>query len=118
MDNPENTHREDARFRVLRLLEERPEMTQREIASALGISLGGVNYCLRGLVEKGNVKVRNFRKNKNKLAYAYVLTPKGLGVRAAMTREFLERRMSEYHALRDEIKALEAELAKAGGGPG
>ena len=85
-------------------------MTQREIANALGISLGGVNYCLRGLIERGNVKVQNFRASTNKRGYAYVLTPNGLSARAAMTREFLERRMAEYQALHDEIEALEADL--------
>ena len=101
--------RDDARFRILRLLEDHPQMTQRDIADALGISLGGVNYCLRGLVERGNVKVQNFRASNNKRAYAYVLTPKGLQSRAAMARDFLERRMAEYQALHDEIEALEAE---------
>ena len=85
-------------------------MTQREIASALGISLGGVNYCLRGLIERGNVKVQNFRASTNKRGYAYVLTPKGLQSRAAMARDFLERRMAEYQALHDEIEALQADL--------
>ena len=85
-------------------------MTQREIANALGISLGGVNYCLRGLIERGNVKVQNFRASTNKRGYAYVLTPNGLSARAAMTRDFLERRMAEYQALHDEIEALEADL--------
>ena len=102
--------RDDARFRILRLLEDHPQMTQRDIADALGISLGGVNYCLHGLVERGNVKVQNFRASNNKRAYAYVLTPKGLQSRAAMARDFLERRMAEYQALHDEIEALEAEL--------
>ena len=90
-------------------------MTQREIASALGISLGGENYCLRGLVERGSVKVNNFRTSTNKRGYAYVLTPKGLRARATMTREFLERRMAEYQALHDEIEALEAEMGDAEG---
>ena len=86
--------------------EEQPEMTQREIADALGISLGGVNYCLKGLVERGNVKVQNFRTSTNKLAYAYVLTPRGIRSRAALTKTFLARRLAEYEALRDEIESL------------
>ena len=81
-------------------------MTQREIADALGISLGGVNYCLKGLVERGNVKVQNFRTSTNKLAYAYVLTPRGIRSRAALTKTFLARRLAEYEALRDEIESL------------
>ena len=85
-------------------------MTQREIADALGISLGGVNYCLKGLVERGNVKVQNFRTSTNKLAYAYVLTPRGIRARAALTKAFLARRMAEYEALRDEIESLAGPL--------
>lgn len=114
MSPPEGSCRDDARFRVLRLLEDNPEMSQREIAEALGISLGGVNYCLKGLVDKGNIKVRNFRTSRNKLAYAYVLTPRGLAAKAAMTRAFLARRMAEYEAIREEIADLEAELGEQG----
>jgi len=105
---------EDARFRVLRLLEDNPEITQREISDTLGLSLGGVNYCLKGLMEKGLVKVQNFRTSRNKLAYAYILTPQGIGTRVAMTRTFLARRMAEYEALKDEISALEAEIGEEG----
>ena len=102
--------RDDARFRILRLLEEHPQMTQRQIADTLGISLGGVNYCLRGLVERGSVKVNNFRTSTNKLAYAYVLTPKGISARAALAQAFLARRLAEYEALRAEIDALAGEF--------
>lgn len=104
--------REDARFRIMRLLEEKPEMSQREIAEALGISLGGVNYCLKGLVEKGQVKVRNFRSSRNKMQYAYILTPQGASEKAAMTGRFLRRRMQEYEALRAEIEALREEVGE------
>ncbi len=106
--------REDARFRILRLLEERSEMTQREIAAELGLSLGGVNYCLRGLAERGAIKVRNFRTSRNKLAYAYLLTPKGLAEKARLTRGFLERRRAEYDALKAEIEDLSAEIGAGG----
>ena len=115
MTRPASQFRDDARFRILRLLEDHPHMTQRDIADALGISLGGVNYCLRGLVERGSVKVNNFRTSSNKRGYAYVLTPKGLHTRAVMTRDFLERRMAEYQALLDEIEALEAEIGNSEG---
>jgi len=96
---------------VLRLLEEQPDLTQRQIADALGISLGAVNFCLRGLIERGAVKVGNFRTSRNKRAYAYVLTPRGMSEKARLGRGFLERRMLEYAALRAEIDALEEELA-------
>ncbi|PWK53120.1 EPS-associated MarR family transcriptional regulator [Silicimonas algicola] len=108
--------RDDARFRILRLISDRPEMSQRELAEALGLSLGGVNFCMKGLVERGMVKVRNFRKSGNKLAYAYFLTPQGASEKAALTRAFLERRMAEYQALKAEIEALEAEVGTADAG--
>ena len=95
---------------MLRLLEDSPELTQREISDALGISLGAVNFCLRGLVEKGAVKVENFRTSRNKRAYGYLLTPRGLTEKARLTRGFLERRMTEYAALRAEIEDLSAEV--------
>ena len=107
--------RDDARFRILRLISERPEISQRELAEALGLSLGGVNYCMKGLVERGMVKVGNFRRSGNKLAYAYFLTPRGASEKAAMTRAFLERRMAEYQALKQEIEALEAEVGTVEG---
>lgn len=75
MPRPKN---EDAHFRVLRLLEQNPELSQRDVAEALGVSLGAANYVLRALVEKGQVKVQNFRAADNKLRYAYILTPRGM----------------------------------------
>lgn len=95
---------------ILRLVEKRPERTQREIASSLGISLGAANFCLRALVEKGLVKVRNFRASDNKLRYAYVLTPRGLSAKIDMTRAFLKRKLDEYETLRGEIETLQQEL--------
>jgi EPS-associated MarR family transcriptional regulator len=106
---------EDAHFRIMRLLETHPEMSQREMARALGISLGGVNYCLGALVEKGLVKIENFRAAEHKLRYAYVLTPQGFAEKARLTRGFLRRKMREYEALRAEIESIEAELAKGEG---
>lgn len=116
MSGSPSAFREEASFQILRLLEARPELTQREIASELGISLGGVNYCLRALIEKGEVKVRNFRASDNKLRYAYLLTPQGIASRAALTQRFLRRKMQEYEALKAEIAALEAELKGISGG--
>ena len=101
----------DVRFRLLRLLEQNPDLSQRDIARELGVSLGATNYVLRALVDKGQVKIRNFRASNNKLRYAYILTPKGLESRARLTAGFLRRKRKEYDALRAEIEALEEELS-------
>jgi len=106
--------REDAHYRTLRLLEANPGMSQRDLARALGISLGGAHYCLTALIAKGLVKAENFRISENKLRYAYILTPKGLGAKARLARDFLQRKMVEYEALRTEIESIEAELQAAG----
>jgi EPS-associated MarR family transcriptional regulator len=103
---------EDTYFRVLCLLATKPEMNQREMAKALGVSLGGVNYCLRALVAKGLVKLHNFQKNDNKLGYAYLLTPIGLAEKLALTSHFLQRKQQEYLALKAEIEALEKSINK------
>ncbi|UOA34118.1 hypothetical protein DSM110093_03953 (plasmid) [Sulfitobacter sp. DSM 110093] len=105
---------EDTRFRVMRALEADPKLSQRELAKSLGVSLGLVNYCLKGLVDKGQVKVSNFRASNNKLRYAYVLTPRGVLARAKLTRAFLKRRMVEHEALMAEIEALQEEVETAG----
>lgn len=101
---------EDVRFRLLRLLDDNPDLSQREIAEELGVSLGATNYVLKALVEKGQVKVRNFRASKNKLRYAYILTPSGIEAKARLTSEFLQRKYAEYEALKAEISALEADI--------
>ena len=101
---------EDLRFRVLRLLQENPEMSQRDIATAVGISVGGVHYCLNALVEKGMVKLGNFSAANDKRRYAYLLTPKGLTEKAALTSRFLKRKMEEYEALKKEIETLQTEV--------
>ncbi|EEB82353.1 transcriptional regulator [Roseobacter sp. GAI101] len=93
----------------MHLLEQNPELSQRQLADALGISLGAVNYCLRALVEKGEVKIRNFRAADNKLRYAYILTPKGIRRKSLLTAGFLQRKLREYNALKDEIAALKSE---------
>ncbi|MFY0620526.1 MAG: MarR family EPS-associated transcriptional regulator [Pelagimonas sp.] len=101
---------EDTHFRVLRLLQENPEMSQRELAEAVGVSVGGMHYALNALIEKGLVKLGNFTAAEDKRRYAYVLTPKGIARKAALTRAFLARKMEEYEALRDEIEALTQEI--------
>jgi len=100
---------EDTTFRVLRMLQSNPDMTQREIAEQLGISASGLNYCLKALIDKGWVKVQNFGQSKNKFGYIYVLTPQGIAEKALLTGRFLKRKMAEYEQLRAEIDALTAE---------
>jgi EPS-associated MarR family transcriptional regulator len=102
----QDQRRDDVRFRVLRSLEEHPEYSQRDLACALGVSLGSVNYCLNALIDKGHVKLSNFRSSNNKLRYMYVLTPKGVAERVLLTGSFLQRKLAEYEALRVEIQAL------------
>jgi EPS-associated MarR family transcriptional regulator len=104
---------EDTYFRVMRLLEENPDLTQRELAEKLGISVGGLNYCLKALMEKGLVKMKNFANSKNKFGYVYVLTPSGMAEKAAITQRFLKRKMEEYEALKAEIQALKSEAEKS-----
>lgn len=84
---------EDTFFRVLRLLEDNPDLTQRELSEKLGMSLGGLNYCLKALMDKGFVKVRNFQDSKNKFKYIYILTPAGIAQKIALTSRFLKRKM-------------------------
>lgn len=100
----------DVHFRVLHLLDEEPELTQRELAQKLGISLGGVNYCLKSLIEVGHIKVGNFSKNPNKSVYLYLLTPQGIAEKANLTADFLKRKMAEYHALKKEINAIKSKV--------
>ena len=101
---------EDTHFRVLALLEKNPDISQRDLAKELGISLGGANYSLRALVEKGMVKAQNFSSSDKKLAYAYILTPKGLAEKSLLTARFLRRKMDEYEALKAEIESLQHAL--------
>jgi EPS-associated MarR family transcriptional regulator len=98
---------------VLSLLESQPDLNQREMAKALGVSLGGVNYCLRALVAKGLVKIHNFQENESKLGYAYLLTPQGMAEKIALTGRFLKRKQEEYAALRAEIEALQKAVGES-----
>lgn len=102
---------EDTYFRVLRMLQDNPDMTQREIAQQLGVSTSGLNYCLNALIDKGWVKVQNFQNSKNKFKYVYLLTPQGIAEKMALTDRFLKRKMTEYEALKSEIEALQREAA-------
>jgi EPS-associated MarR family transcriptional regulator len=101
---------EDTYFRVMRILQENPDLTQRELAEKLGISVGGLNYCLKALMGKGLVKMKNFANSKNKFGYVYVLTPTGMAEKAAITHRFLRRKLDEYEALKAEIEALKTEV--------
>ncbi len=101
---------EERHLKALRLLELNPEMTQRELAEALGVSVGAANYCLKALVERGWVKLENFQKNPNKLGYLYLLTPMGIAAKTQLTASFLRRKIAEYEALRVEIDQLRCEV--------
>ena len=101
---------EDTQFRLLNLLQDQPRISQRALAQALGISFGGVNYCLKALSEKGLVKMQSFRANTNKLQYAYLLTPNGMAQKVELTGRFLARKIEEYEALKAEINHLRSEL--------
>lgn len=103
---------EEIHFKVLRLLEGKPDISQRELAMELGISLGKANYCLKALLDKGWIKARNFKNSKNKWAYAYLLTPQGIEQKARITARFLKRKMSEYEELQKEIELLKCEMEK------
>ena len=100
---------DENRYQLLKLLEENPEMSQRQIAAALGVSLGKVNFCLRALIEIGSVKVANFSRSSNKKVYVYLLTPKGIEEKARVTLRFLAKKQNEYEVLKREINELKNE---------
>ena len=91
-------------FEVLRKIQNKPESTQRQLAEDLGFSLGKLNYCLKALIDKGLVKIENFRKNPKKLNYIYVLTPKGITEKTKITINFMEMKIKEYDELKIELK--------------
>jgi len=103
---------EEAHYRLLRLLDSSPQLTQRELAREMGVSLGKVNYCISALIEKGWIKARNFRNSNNKLAYAYLLTPRGIEQKATITVQFLHRKVAEYESLKKEIAQLRREVGQ------
>jgi EPS-associated MarR family transcriptional regulator len=100
----------ETHLKVLRHIEANPEVTQRELAQELGVSLGKVNYCLKALIQKGWVKANNFKNNKNKAAYAYLLTPQGIEQKAKITLRYLKSKMREYESLKEEIAQLQSEV--------
>jgi EPS-associated MarR family transcriptional regulator len=103
---------DEYRYRILKLLEADPHASQRRIADELGISLGRVNYCLKALIDKGLVKVNNFRNNANKRTYLYLLTPKGIEEKTKVTVQFLQVKMAEYEAVKREIEELQREAGE------
>ncbi|KZN15074.1 MarR family EPS-associated transcriptional regulator [Marinomonas sp. TW1] len=101
---------EESRYKILKELEQDSDISQRELAKRLGISLGKTNFCLKALVEKGLIKAENFKNNTNKVGYLYLLTPKGIEEKVSLTQRFLKRKVAEYEALEKEIEQLRREV--------
>jgi EPS-associated MarR family transcriptional regulator len=97
---------DEYRYKILKLVETKPEISQRELAAALGISLGKANFCLKALIKVGLLKATNFRNSKNKLAYMYLLTPNGIEEKSSITLRFLKSKMQDYESLQAEIALL------------
>ena len=104
---------DDARYKILKKLENNPDISQRQLAEELGISLGKINFCLQALIEKGLIKAKNFSQSQKKTRYLYVLTPAGIENKAALTKRFLKRKIAEYEALHAEIEEIRRELGSA-----
>jgi len=102
-------NQKDIRLDLLRRLEINPEYTQRELSQEMGVSLGKVNYCMKKLIEKGLVKITNFKQNPNKMSYSYILTSRGIEEKTKLTFSFLKRKMTEYEILKKEINELKLE---------
>jgi EPS-associated MarR family transcriptional regulator len=102
---------DELHYKIIKLVEGNPNISQRELAKQLGVSLGKANYCLKAIMKVGLIKIRNFRNNQNKLSYAYILTPKGIEQKAAITARFLKSKQKEYDELKKEIETLKKDLA-------
>ena len=102
---------QETHLKILRHLEDNPDVTQRQLAAGLGISLGKANYCMKALINKGLVKAKNFKNSANKRAYLYILTPKGIETKTRISVRFLQRKVEEYEALRIDIEQLKTELS-------
>jgi EPS-associated MarR family transcriptional regulator len=105
---------DEMRYKLMRLLDGNPGMSQRDVARELGISLGKANYCLQALVRKGWIKATNFKNSHNKAAYMYLLTPRGLESKATLTVRYLQVKIREYEALRVEIEEMRREAQRSG----
>ena len=103
-------HSSDTEYIILRILKDNPKITQREMAKELGLSLGKTNYIVRALVDKGWVKLSNFKRSDNKLGYIYLLTPEGVSEKTVLAQNFLKRKSEEYNKLKKEIEMLKNEL--------
>lgn len=103
---------DEIRYQILKALEDNPTMSQRELASLLGVSLGKANYCLKALIKQGLIKAENFTSNPDKRVYAYLLTPTGVKEKAKVTVRFLQRKMNEYEQIKKEIARLKNEVEK------
>ncbi len=101
--NINKKHNSEDEFNLMRSLNKNPKYSQRELADDLGFSLGKLNYCLKALQKKGLVKINNFKNNKNKINYIYLLTPKGIAAKTKLTINFMKKKMQEYDALKKEI---------------
>ena len=99
-------------FQILKSLERDFHPTQRQLSNDLGVSLGKINYCLKSLIEKGFIKVNNFRNNKNKIQYSYLLTPKGIEEKSKLTLSFIRTKTQEYESLKQEIESLKQEAKR------
>lgn len=106
---------QETQFKALKLLEQNPHFSQRELSAELGVSLGKTHYVVKALINMGWVKLDNFRRSDNKLGYAYLLTAKGISEKASITARFLARKQLEYDALRDEIEQLKTEVGEGSG---
>jgi EPS-associated MarR family transcriptional regulator len=105
---------DEVRYKLLRLLETNPELSQRQVARSLGVSLGKTNYCLKALIQRGLVKATNFRNHENKILYTYYLTPRGIEEKARVTMRFLQRKLEEYQALQAEIEQIRSDVRANG----
>jgi len=105
---------DEVRYRLMQRLARDPAATQRELAAEMGVSVGKINYCLRALMEKGHIKLDNFRRNPDKTHYTYLLTPAGIEAKTWATVQFLRRKRAEYETIRSEIDALQRELMALG----
>jgi len=106
------TTTEQAQLHILKIVEEQPEISQRQLAERLGVSLGKINYLLRALLDKGHIKAGNFLRAEDKLKYAYLLTPEGMSAKLQLTRSYLARKELEYLAMKSEIESMRDELAR------
>jgi EPS-associated MarR family transcriptional regulator len=101
---------DEYRYKILKELQQNPDISQRELARRLGVSLGKVNFCIKALIDKGLVKAGNFKKNPNKVGYLYLLTPRGFEEKAVLTKVFLQCKLTEYESLEQEIECLRKDI--------